>query len=96
MYALCRCLAEKRPVIWKYKKELFLFVEEGTFLVPRGDVLRCAFNTVVWTLVDSEMEGVPLAQLMYSDGMSLFIIYAAFRVMSKRIGWACEGVRALT
>ncbi|KAH9974661.1 hypothetical protein BGW80DRAFT_1204772 [Lactifluus volemus] len=74
-YTLRRCLAEKRPIIWMHERDLFLFVDEGTFLVP-DDFRRCAPETFVWTLIDSEEcpSGIPLK--LVSSGMPLFIIYA--------------------
>jgi hypothetical protein len=52
-YALRRRLAERKPVIWYYRKARYLFVEEGVYQVPEE---FHDFETFVWTLVDSDEE----------------------------------------
>jgi len=59
-YALRRCLAEKRPVIWHDHNDYYMFVEEGVYLM--GEHIRWpSYKIVVWMLVDSDeaRDGVP-------------------------------------
>ena len=63
LYALCRRLAEGKPVIWFHSRSRFLFTDEGVFVEPQGNPLYPAtdLNTCVWTLVDSNEDntGIP-------------------------------------
>ena len=59
-YALRRCLAERKPVVWYSKERCYLFVEEGVYEMP-ADFQQANFKSYIWTLVDSDEapEGVP-------------------------------------
>ena len=52
-YALRRCLAERKPVIWYYKRRCHLFVKEGVYEMP-DDFQRAQLKQFIWTLVDSD------------------------------------------
>jgi hypothetical protein len=73
-YALRRCLAEKKPIIWYREQACYLFVEEGVYEVPAG-FKPSYFKTFVWTLVDSDSskEGPP--PLLIDHGTHLYVIY---------------------
>lgn len=73
-YALRRRLAERKPVIWYREQACYLFVEEGVYKAP-PQFPPSSFNTVVWTLVDSDesKEGPP--PLLVDHETSLFVIY---------------------
>jgi hypothetical protein len=60
LYALRRCLAEKKPVMWYSDARLFLFVKEGVYESPERP-RHSIFKTLVWTLIDTDQakEGVP-------------------------------------
>jgi hypothetical protein len=74
-YALRRCLADRKPVVWLNKGTYHLFVEEGVYAMP-ADFQQAEFHTILWTLVDSDesKEGVPPYLVMHDT--SLFVIYA--------------------
>ena len=74
-YALRRRLAERKPVIWYFRKTRYLFVEEGVYKVP--DKFH-DFEVFVWTLVDSDdaKDGVP-ENLVMQDTRH-FVIYCTF------------------
>jgi hypothetical protein len=52
-YALRRCLAERKPVIWYFKALCYLFVEEGVYEMP-VDFQTAELKPFIWTLVDSD------------------------------------------
>ncbi|KAH9034854.1 hypothetical protein EDB85DRAFT_963313 [Lactarius pseudohatsudake] len=60
IYALCRRLAEKKPVIWFHSTQRYLFVEEGVFVVP-PDYSSTDFKARIWTLIDADdcWNGIP-------------------------------------
>ncbi|EDR05961.1 uncharacterized protein LACBIDRAFT_329135 [Laccaria bicolor S238N-H82] len=74
-YALRRCLAERKPVIWYYQKHCYLFVEEGVYVMP-DHFQKAHFKRFIWTLVDSDeaKEGVP--EYLVPHGTRLFVIYS--------------------
>jgi hypothetical protein len=75
-YALCRCLSEKRPVVWLHKKKLHMFVEEGVYDMGT-DYLSAKYKTFIWTLVDSdESKEVPENLMPLSTPFS--VIYTTF------------------
>jgi hypothetical protein len=56
-YAMCRRLAERKPVMW-YRgsmERLFLFVEEGVYLAPSIYPFTELKNRV-WTLIDADLD----------------------------------------
>jgi hypothetical protein len=53
-YVLLRCLAERRPVILRYRNEPFLFIEDGVYLMQARFQLA-DYKTIVWALVDSDI-----------------------------------------
>ncbi|KAH9993993.1 hypothetical protein BJV77DRAFT_330428 [Russula vinacea] len=84
-YALCRCLSGKRPVVWFYKKKLYMFVEEGVYDMGT-DYNKADFNTFVWTLVDSDEaeSGVPESLVPQSTLFSvIYTTYPAKRRWSR-------------
>ncbi|KAH8992842.1 hypothetical protein EDB86DRAFT_2830389 [Lactarius hatsudake] len=52
-YALCRRLAEGKPVFWFRSTARFLFVKEGVFEVP-PDYHSTDLKTRVWLLIDAD------------------------------------------
>jgi len=50
-YALRRCLAERRPVILRYRRKPLLFVEDGVFWM-RADFEFACYKRVLWALID--------------------------------------------
>ncbi|KAI9438109.1 hypothetical protein H4582DRAFT_1878695 [Lactarius indigo] len=59
-YALCRRLAEGKPVIWFRTGARYLFVAEGVFKIP-SDYPSTEFKTRVWMLLDADdcKDGIP-------------------------------------
>ncbi|KAH9036897.1 hypothetical protein EDB84DRAFT_1416475, partial [Lactarius hengduanensis] len=59
-YALCRRLAEGKPVFWFRSTARFLFVKEGVFEVP-PDYHSTDLKTRVWLLIDADdsKDGIP-------------------------------------
>ncbi|KAH8994024.1 hypothetical protein EDB92DRAFT_1815302 [Lactarius akahatsu] len=59
-YALCRRLAEGKPVFWFHSTQRYLFVEEGVFEVP-PDYHSTDLKTRVWLLIDTDdsKDGIP-------------------------------------
>ncbi|KAH9034832.1 hypothetical protein EDB85DRAFT_2219282, partial [Lactarius pseudohatsudake] len=59
-YALCRRLAEGKPVFWFHSTSRFLFVKEGVFEVP-PDYHSTDLKTRVWLLIDADdsKDGIP-------------------------------------
>ncbi|KAI9461237.1 hypothetical protein BJY52DRAFT_1079998, partial [Lactarius psammicola] len=55
LYALCRRLAEGKPIMWYRDTTLFLFVSEDVYCA-RGRTFSTTFETRVWTSVDSGSE----------------------------------------
>ena len=75
-YALCRCLAEKRPVIWSYRKIYHIFVEDGVY--EMGEYFQVArYNNLVWTLVDSDKSPSGVPEMLVTHGTRFFVIYAS-------------------
>jgi len=76
-YALRRCLAERRPIIWYFKKFCYLFVEEGVYKMP-GDFQTAELKPFIWTLVDSDEapQGVP--DYLVPHTTPLFVIFSTF------------------
>jgi hypothetical protein len=74
-YALRRCLAEKRPVIWCYRQKPYMFVEEGVYEMGKH-FQEATYKIDVWTLVDSGQSpsGVPIDFVQHN--MFFFVIYA--------------------
>ncbi|KAM6496569.1 hypothetical protein JOM56_007042 [Amanita muscaria] len=73
-YALRRCCAQKKPVIFYSNDTCWLFVEEGVFKQPTSFQPQC-YNTVIWTLVDSvdAPSGPPIG--LITHGSQHFVIY---------------------
>jgi hypothetical protein len=73
-YALRRCLAEKKPVMYYFDSRLFLFVKERVYESPER-ARHTIFKTLVWTLVDTDpaKSGVPPHFAVH--GTKHFIIY---------------------
>jgi hypothetical protein len=74
-YALRRCLAEKRPVIWRWCKEPYLFVEEGVYVMA-PIFYRAQYKMSVWTLIDSDHSKDGIPDQFIDQNMSFFVIYA--------------------
>ena len=73
-YALRRCLAERKPVIWCYRTYFYLFVKEGVYGMP-DDFQKAHFEQFIWTLVDcDEAQGVP--ESLVPHGTQLFVIFS--------------------
>ena len=68
VYALCRCLTDKRQVIWYEAGEAFLFSEQGVHLLAKNQ-LRPWGPT--WTLVDTDF--VP--SHLIACGANHFVIF---------------------
>jgi hypothetical protein len=75
LYALCRRLAEKRPLIWLYKEVYYLFLTEGVYELPER-FQRAYFRSIVWALIDSEESPSGVPQGLASLGTRVFTIYA--------------------
>ncbi|KAF8257023.1 hypothetical protein EI94DRAFT_1792232 [Lactarius quietus] len=54
-YALCRQLVQKKPIIWYYVNQLFLFVAEGVYATD-SNYSCIGYKTRIWTLVDVERD----------------------------------------
>ena len=82
LYALCRCLAKKKPVMWYSESRLYLFVEEGVYESPER-ALHTVFKTLVWTFVDTDQakEGVP--PHLAEHRTKHFIIYTTSPTLSR-------------
>ena len=81
-YALCRCLAEKRPVIWRYRGELYMFVEEGVYWMST-DFRRAWYHTDVWTLIDSDVSQGGIPTEFAERDLPFFIIYVTSPTRSR-------------
>jgi hypothetical protein len=75
-YALCRRLAERKPVIWHHVGIPYLFVEEGVYKMPPEFPAGC-FYPIVWTLIDSDDVGKEHLRRFVPQGTKLFAIYVA-------------------
>jgi hypothetical protein len=73
-YALRRCLAERKPVIWLHQKVYHLFIDDGVYAVP-NDFQAGSFKSVVWTLVDSDESPHGIPPDLIAHGTRLFVIY---------------------
>jgi len=73
-YALRRCLAERKPVIWLHQKVYHLFIDDGVYAVP-NDFQPGSFKSVVWTLVDSDESPHGIPPDLIAHGTRLFIMY---------------------
>jgi len=71
-YALHRCLAESKPVIWCYRGACYLFVEEGVYQMPTDFEIQ----GFVWTLVDSDSSSEGVLAHLADHGTRHFIIYS--------------------
>jgi hypothetical protein len=63
-YALCRCLAEKRPVIWSYYRHPVMFAEGGAYCMEAqfaSQFAEAEYKSVPWALVDADIfwGGIP-------------------------------------
>jgi hypothetical protein len=74
---LCRCLSEKRPVVWLYKKELYMFVEEGVYDMGT-DYNMADFNMFVWTLVDSDEAESGVPESLVPQDTLFSVIYTTY------------------
>ena len=70
-YALRRCLAESKPVIWYYCGACYLFVE-GVYRMPTYFEIQ----GFVWTLVDSDSSSEGALPHLADHGTRHFIIYS--------------------
>lgn len=84
-YALRRCLAEKKPIIWYCDSMLYLFVEEGVYLAP-GKSISTELKTLVWTLVDRDESptGVPSHLAVDDTKHSLYLVLPLRRADGNR------------
>jgi len=73
-YALRRCLAERKPVIWYYQGVCQLFTDQGVYRVP-ATFPPGSFKSVVWTLVDSDESRDGIPQQLIPRSTRLFVIY---------------------
>jgi len=76
-YALRRCLAEKRPVIWCWRNSPYMFIEEGVYKMA-PDFHDSQYERVVWTLIDSDQskDGIPNEYI--GRDIPFFVISAIF------------------
>jgi hypothetical protein len=74
-YALCRRLAERKPVIWYRAQTCYLFTQEGVYKAPEG-YEPFHFKTFVWTLVDSHESKEDAPSSLVGPGTRHFVIYA--------------------
>ncbi|EDR06022.1 uncharacterized protein LACBIDRAFT_294749 [Laccaria bicolor S238N-H82] len=74
-YALRRCLAERKPVIWYSKRCCYMFAEDGVYEMP-ADFQRANLKSYIWTLVDSDEapDGVP--PYLVPHRTPLFVIFS--------------------
>ncbi|KAF8467514.1 hypothetical protein DFH94DRAFT_638974 [Russula ochroleuca] len=86
-YALCRCLTEKRPVVWRYRESHgdshYMFVEEGVYDMGTQFLRDMYCENVVWTLVDADeyRDGVPPE--LVTHGTPFFVIYTTSPVRER-------------
>jgi hypothetical protein len=73
-YALYRCLAAKRPVLWHYNHKCYLFAESGVFIAPE-DFQLCSYRGIIWTLVDADQACQGDLPSLVCNGTRLFVIY---------------------
>ncbi|EDR03255.1 uncharacterized protein LACBIDRAFT_307487 [Laccaria bicolor S238N-H82] len=83
-YALRRCFAERRPVIWYFKQRCHLFVEEGVYEMP-NDFQRAELKSFIWTFVDSDEDSVGIPDYLVPRGTPLFVI---FSTSPRRARWS--------
>jgi len=77
-YALRRCHAEKRPVIWpSYQGINYIFVEDGVYRMG-ADFAEAQYKTIIWTLLDSDLlaSGSPNNFNQPRIAHKFFVIYA--------------------
>jgi len=92
-YALRRCLAEKKPVIWYHESTPFLFVEDGVYKA-REHFGPTTHKTLVWTLVDSDESPSGVPSRLTVKGTQHFIIFNTspqpmrWKHMEKSTNWA--------
>jgi hypothetical protein len=72
-YALRRCLAEKRPVILRYRRKPLLFVEDGIFWM-RADFEFVRYKRVLWALIDSDESLTGIPDVFVTQNTPFFVI----------------------
>ena len=70
---LCRCLAEKKPVLWFRDPVLYLFVSNGVY--ESTNLSSRSFRTRVWTLVDVDNNKL-FPPVLSQQGTNNLIIFA--------------------
>jgi len=84
-YALRRCLAERKLVIWYFKECCYLFVEEGVYEMP-ADFQTTELKPFIWTLVDSDEAPEAVPPYLVPHSTPLFVI---FSTSPRRDRWSC-------
>ena len=88
-YALRRCVAERRDVIWYEAGERFLFTEEGVRLLSQNESWGPTWTLMIDT--DSAPEGVP--SHFIAHGTEHFVIFCT---SPKKSRWSCLHKSVLT
>lgn len=73
-YALCRHLAERKPILWYIDPSLYLFVSDGVYMSP-SNLSSASFRTRVWTLVDADNQK-SFPHVLSSPGTNYLFIFA--------------------
>lgn len=81
LYALCRHLAKREPVVWFHGRRLCLFVEEGVFQGP-PDTPSTDFKKRIWTLVDAD-EDIRIPPSLAVHGTKLLNIFVSYPEPSR-------------
>jgi hypothetical protein len=78
MYALCKCLAQREPVIWFNDKLRYLFTDEGVFVEPQWCTYPATwFKTHIWALVDADEDGTGVPGRLAVRNTKHLIIYTS-------------------
>lgn len=76
IYAICRRLAEGKPVMWYRANGLYLFVREGVFMSP-DKYPPTDFETPIWTLVDADGNPGGVPPFLAEHGTKHLIIFTS-------------------
>jgi hypothetical protein len=73
-YALRRSLSERRPTIFRYRNEPYIFVEDGVFFM-RDHFQLAQYKSVVWALVDADESPNGIPEEYVGRNTSFFVIF---------------------
>ncbi|KAI0280169.1 hypothetical protein BGY98DRAFT_964997 [Russula aff. rugulosa BPL654] len=73
-YALRRSLSERRPTIFRYRNEPYIFVEDGVFYM-RDRFQLAQYKSVVWALVDADESPNGVPEEFVGRNTSFYVIF---------------------